>query len=310
MKPLSGFMNKENVIYVLGLDLNVDILHHFYLLGIDNIPIPLVRSPSDQSNWIKLITPVIDKPGFYKLHYKINVAAYVFEEALYEIKTASTSIMNLTEYIPKINTNSMVALPQFNSPFHQLFSETFDIFQDDMIINRRDRFGATVLFWVVFIEDVERVKFILEHKGNPNISTFTGEYPLHIAVLKNNIVIMNELIRYGADVNVVNVFLETPLFYAYRYDLKQTIELLENSGADRNRRNIMGKTCIDYIKKENIFNLAKKNVNQDKDKEQETKKKISQEIEKYFSLISNYGKESMTNKNFLKNKRHLRKKYY
>jgi len=69
---------------------------------------------------------------------------------------------------------------------------------------------------------------------------------------------MNELIRYGADVNVVNVFLETPLFYAYRYDLKQTIELLENSGADRNRRNIMGKTCIDYIKKENIFNLAKK----------------------------------------------------
>jgi len=45
-------------------------------------------------------------------------------------------------------------------------------------------------------------------------------------------------------------------------------------------------------------------------KNKKLRKKISQEIEKYFSLISNYGKESMTNKNFLKNKRHLRKKYY
>jgi len=83
-------------------------------------------------------------------------------------------------------------------------------------LNRRDGIGCTLLFWVVYTEDIERVKYLLSIGAFPNISNYFGETPLHIAVMKNNKMIVNELLQYGAEINIENIYGETPRFYAYR----------------------------------------------------------------------------------------------
>jgi len=101
---------------------------------------------------------------------------------------------------------------------------------------KRNVFGANLVFWMVYIKDIDRLIFLLEMGANPNISTYVGEYPLHIAAMNNNVKIIEVLLEYKADINAVNIFLETPLSYALRHNSKEAISLLENKGADRKKK--------------------------------------------------------------------------
>ena len=72
------------------------------------------------------------------------------------------------------------------------------------------------------------IKFILDHKADPNARTRrNGQTPLHIAVKNGRFDAVKLLLEYGADVYVKNEYGHTPLHYASHYHKVDIVELLK-----------------------------------------------------------------------------------
>ncbi|KWW26849.1 MAG: ankyrin [bacterium P3] len=117
--------------------------------------------------------------------------------------------------------------------------------QNQININfKESKFGETLLHWAVMNDNLDAVKFLVNHGANPNAhDTYNGQSPISIAASEfNSIEILNYLLAHGGNPNdyvkeseVLSYerSLETPLIGAAFISLEKTKRLVA-AGADVN----------------------------------------------------------------------------
>ena len=101
---------------------------------------------------------------------------------------------------------------------------------EDYILNNKE---FSLLHLGVVTQDIAMIQMALMHdKSLINSQDINGCTPLHLAVLTDNLIIVEILIRLGADVNIINKEYETPIFNAVKNDSNiMIIEYLISEGA-------------------------------------------------------------------------------
>eukprot|EP01129_Flabellula_baltica_P001626 TRINITY_DN11573_c0_g1_i1.p1 TRINITY_DN11573_c0_g1~~TRINITY_DN11573_c0_g1_i1.p1 ORF type:complete len:361 (-),score=72.77 TRINITY_DN11573_c0_g1_i1:137-1219(-) len=107
-------------------------------------------------------------------------------------------------------------------------------------VNRRDCNGASLLMKAVANKKYDLVQFLLDNYADPNICTFSSEFPIHLAAEQGDNELIELLLQYGAFINVVNMDKENALFYAYQNNQSHTVEYLIKKGARQDQINIKG----------------------------------------------------------------------
>ena len=118
--------------------------------------------------------------------------------------------------------------------------------------------GSTLLIKTIKKNNLHIAKLLLKYGADINIKNKDGKTPLDIAKLKNNNE-MIELIESLLNVNKKDQLGETPLFNAVRSNDKLYIDILLKYGADINAVNIMGLTPIFNVKTRDILELLIQN---------------------------------------------------
>ncbi|XP_061624304.1 ankyrin repeat domain-containing protein 31 isoform X2 [Phyllopteryx taeniolatus] len=99
------------------------------------------------------------------------------------------------------------------------------------VVNRRNRFGETLLHEAVLNGDIQLLKDILKLRPNVNMADHTGRTALHEAALRNQYEACFCLINAGALVNIATRKKVTPLHEAITFGNKRVEELLLKHGA-------------------------------------------------------------------------------
>ncbi|XP_019716499.1 ankyrin repeat domain-containing protein 11-like isoform X4 [Hippocampus comes] len=98
-------------------------------------------------------------------------------------------------------------------------------------VNRRNRFGETLLHNAVLNGDIQLLKDILKLRPNVNMTDCTGRTALHEAALRNKYEACRCLINAGALVNIATHKKVTALHEAITFGNKRIVELLLKHGA-------------------------------------------------------------------------------
>ena len=114
--------------------------------------------------------------------------------------------------------------------------------------------GETPLYQAVDMEKLEHVKLLLKHDADPNISQIDGLSSLHLAVLKQNIIIIKYLLKFKANPNKQSsLYKQTPVHLAIKNNVDSMILLiLANSGGSLTIKDKFGKKPIEYINSEEM----------------------------------------------------------
>lgn len=127
--------------------------------------------------------------------------------------------------------------------------------------------GETPLYYSILYEHNKISEMLLNSYLNLNVQeNVNGMAPIHIAVIKGSIKIIDKLIKLGCDINIQDFYGNTPIHYAILEKRINIISLFENLNVDYNLENINGNLPLHTIleKKvkipiENI--LSKSNIN-------------------------------------------------
>eukprot|EP01096_Ripella_sp_DP13-Kostka_P007761 TRINITY_DN284_c0_g1_i1.p1 TRINITY_DN284_c0_g1~~TRINITY_DN284_c0_g1_i1.p1 ORF type:complete len:187 (-),score=103.16 TRINITY_DN284_c0_g1_i1:140-634(-) len=96
-------------------------------------------------------------------------------------------------------------------------------------------------------EKFDTVSTILtEHQSAVNSPTRSGNTPLHLAVLDENVELVRLLIKLGANVHAENAMGETPLHFAVQTNSAKAVALLFQAGANLNAEDFEGLTPIEW----------------------------------------------------------------
>ena len=91
------------------------------------------------------------------------------------------------------------------------------------------------IYMAIYSHQNEVVEILLQNGVKPNGEFTTGETPLLVAIKKKDPVIVNTLIKYGADVNMPNASGKLyPLNYAIKKNNSAIVTSLINAGAKTN----------------------------------------------------------------------------
>ena len=108
--------------------------------------------------------------------------------------------------------------------------------RSEVDINVRDRDGTTALMYSIIHgnfqdnrDQFKLVKWLLDHKANPNAQDVYGITALTFATVGCYANVINLLLDYGADVNMKNVSGDTALFYAKGNE--KVAKILKEAGA-------------------------------------------------------------------------------
>lgn len=82
--------------------------------------------------------------------------------------------------------------------------------------------------------DVKMTSLLLDHYVEIDERDEDGNTPIHLATMKNDIPLMEQLINKSCNVNIRNNAGKTPLFYAVERSSKEAVDLLLHGGAIRN----------------------------------------------------------------------------
>ena len=105
--------------------------------------------------------------------------------------------------------------------------------------------GSTALHWAVHQDDAVLVQRLLKEGANPNAANDYGATPLAEAAVIGNTVVLTALIKAGADVNAVNAAGQTPLMVLARTSNVAAVRLLIRAGAKVNAaEKIRGQTAL------------------------------------------------------------------
>ncbi len=91
------------------------------------------------------------------------------------------------------------------------------------------------------------LSFMIENGADVSIKANDGREAIHLYAFYGLIGGIRILLKHGADIDVLNKWDESPIFFACRAQQSKTIEFLERRGANTNQKNRFGKLCADYI---------------------------------------------------------------
>jgi hypothetical protein len=133
------------------------------------------------------------------------------------------------------------------------------------------------------MEKTGQVDILLRWQADPNIGRIDGLRPLHVAVLKNNLALVQSLLNSGADPNMkTNIFQQTPLHFAIKNNIDPDILLLlVGHNGSLHMRDHLGKKPIDYAE----TNEMKEALNKLKTQKEEVF--ITPQKERMISIYSN-----------------------
>ncbi|XP_023692275.2 uncharacterized protein [Paramormyrops kingsleyae] len=112
-------------------------------------------------------------------------------------------------------------------------------------VNRRNRFGETLLHLAVMDEDIHLVREILKVGACANKADYAGWTPLHVAAATSHYGIVVTLLEAGAVVNFSGDKGVTPLHDAIESGNYKIVELLLSSGANPLQRMDDGRSALD-----------------------------------------------------------------
>ena len=120
--------------------------------------------------------------------------------------------------------------------------------------------GETPLYQAVEMGKISHVNLLLQKDANPNISQIDGLTPLHLAVNKQNILIIKELLKYKADPNnKTNLYEQTPLHFAIKNNVDPMILLiLVQYNGNLTMKDKFGKRPLDYVSGEEMKKVIEK----------------------------------------------------
>jgi ankyrin repeat protein len=134
-------------------------------------------------------------------------------------------------------------------------------------INIQNVNGFTPLNWAIFLNRIEIVSYLLDHKANVNLPNNQGMTPLHYAcsLTCGSALLVTRLLAMGATVNVYNKDGWSPLYIAMMGDQYDIMTMLLDRGIDFEREpnpifceaiNTNNRRAIDLLLKYDInFNL-------------------------------------------------------
>ena len=120
--------------------------------------------------------------------------------------------------------------------------------------------GETPLYQAVDMEKISHVNLLLQKGANPNIGQIDGLFPLHLAVNKQNILIIKELLKYKADPNnKTTLYEQTALHFATKNNVDPMILLiLVQYNGSLFVKDKFGKTPLDYVSSEEMKKVIEK----------------------------------------------------
>ncbi|XP_017306776.1 ankyrin repeat domain-containing protein 31 isoform X2 [Ictalurus punctatus] len=125
-------------------------------------------------------------------------------------------------------------------------------------IHKRNKYGETHLHLAVMKEDLQSVKDMIEAGACVNLADNAGWTPLHESILGHNYTIAETLLRAGALVNSVGHEGITPLQDAVQLGNFKLAHLLLKWGADPLLKNQKGDNAIDVSQDRNIETLLRR----------------------------------------------------
>ncbi len=125
----------------------------------------------------------------------------------------------------------------------------------DFNVNNENNAGENPLMMAAFMGNAKLVKFLLDNrKATVNKD---GWSPIHYAVIRGDLEIVNSLINAGAEVDALSPNESTPLMYASRYGHIRVVKLLLDKGADLSAVNSQDLTPIDFARMYNQNEIAR-----------------------------------------------------
>ena len=105
--------------------------------------------------------------------------------------------------------------------------------------------GTTALYWAAERNDLEVVDLLLKAGANPNVASRYGYTPLAMAALNGNEKVLARLLDAGADPNAATPDAETPLMAAARTGVAPAVKVLLARGANPNvKERARGQTAL------------------------------------------------------------------
>ena len=133
--------------------------------------------------------------------------------------------------------------------------ELIQLIESGSNVNEKDRNGQTPLHYCISF-DIRIVEKLLQHGADPNMKNRIGISPFHDAAYFADEEFISISLNYGADLNLRDNSLATPLHYAvkgfYLGGSSALVCLLQH-GADPNIKNKDGETPFDYASKNNLI---------------------------------------------------------
>ena len=124
-------------------------------------------------------------------------------------------------------------------------------------IDRLDEAGFSQLHHAVKAGDLQRVRELLQDGANPNVrqAEFQGT-PLQYASATGNTKVIEELIEFGAQVDLTDTHGRTPLMWAAMKNQSAAAKLLISADADLNRPMHGSWTALHYAAQAGSSNIA------------------------------------------------------
>ena len=117
------------------------------------------------------------------------------------------------------------------------------------IINQTDEFNQTLLYLASFEGDIRLVKDLLKYGANPNIVNVKRWSPLHSAIKMDNTEISKILINNGANLNCLTTEIISPLTQAV---IRENFELVKYIVERKCNINLCDNTLMEALLRKNI----------------------------------------------------------
>ena len=128
----------------------------------------------------------------------------------------------------------------------------------DSIVNARDVFGHTALWWAAMKGDADLVSTLHFHGADHNIADEVGITPIHAAVQSGSIEVVKLLLQFGADAAAADSWGSTTLMSVIWHNDRSLIDLLHDNGVDiEAREKCLGQTALSFAAKTNQVGSVK-----------------------------------------------------